>query len=132
MTRISLVGFLQVDVIVNSTSPDLNLDANASAKALSAAAGPKLQQECKTIGKVETGQIVITGAANLACKHVFHTSCPRWENGEGEKVSTNIIFFFLQWQISCLPISTYPPALTEEAHDHAKRFKQSTVQVLLS
>ena len=93
MTRMSLVGFLQVDVIVNSTSPDLNLDANASAKALSATAGPKLQQECKTICKVETGQIVVTGAANLACKYVFHTSCPRWENGADEKVSTISSFF---------------------------------------
>ena len=61
--------------------------------ALSAAAGPKLQQECKLIGKVDTGEIVVTSGANLACKHVFHTSSAQWENGAGEKVSTNIIFF---------------------------------------
>ena len=92
-TTTSLAGFLQVDVVVNSTSRDLNLDANASAKALSAAAGPKLQEECKTTGQVKTGEIVATSGANLACKHVFHTSCAGWENGAGEKVSTNIIFF---------------------------------------
>ena len=88
-----LAGFLQVDVIVNTTSSNLNLSENASAKALSAAAGPKLQQECKTIGQVKTGEIVVTNGANLACKHVFHTSCAGWEKGEGEKVSTNIILF---------------------------------------
>ena len=93
MTKTSLAGFLQVDVIVNSTSSDLNLSANASAMALSAAAGPRLQQECNTIGKVDTGEIVVTSGANLACKHVFHTSCAGWENGAGEKVRTTINFF---------------------------------------
>ncbi|XP_022795893.1 poly [ADP-ribose] polymerase 14-like [Stylophora pistillata] len=81
----------KVDVIVNSTSSDLNLSANASAMALSAAAGPRLQQECNTIGKVDTGEIVVTSGANLACKHVFHTSCAGWENGAGEKVLRDII-----------------------------------------
>ena len=93
MTRISLAGFLQVDVIVNTTSSNLNLSGNASSKALSTAAGPKLQEECKKIGQVKTGEIVVTNGANLACKHVFHTSCPGWEKGEGEKVAQISSFF---------------------------------------
>ena len=122
MTRISLAGFLQVDVIVNTTSSNLNLSGNASSKALSAAAGPKLQEECKTIGQVKTGEIVVTNGANLACKHVFHTSCPGWEKGEGEKVSTDIIFFSCNGKFDvCLFQLPYPPTLTEEAHDHAKK-----------
>ena len=126
MTRISLAGFLQVDVIVNTTSSNLNLSGNASSRALSAAAGPKLQEECKTIGQVKTGEIVVTNGANLACKHVFHTSCPGWEKGEGEKVSTDIIFFSCNGKFDvCLFLLPYPPTLTEEAHDHAKKkFKQ--------
>lgn len=76
----------QVDAIVNSTSSDLDLSRNASAKALSDAAGPTLQQECKAIGKVETGNIVVTSGGNLGCEHVFHTSCAEWENGKGEQV----------------------------------------------
>lgn len=122
MTRISLADFLQVDVIVNTTSSNLNLSGNASSKALSAAAGPKLQEECKKIGQVKTGEIVVTNGANLACKHVFHTSCPGWEKGQGEKVSTDIIFFSCSGNFDvCLFLFPYPPTLTEEAHDHATK-----------
>ena len=83
--------YLQVDVIVNTTSSDLNLTSNASARALSDAAGPMLQQECKAIGNVNTGDIVVTSGANLKCKHVFHTSCPGWNQQSGEKVQNNIV-----------------------------------------
>lgn len=76
----------QVDVIVNSASSDLDLSKNASAKALSDAAGPTLQQECRAIGKVNTGDIVITSGGNLKCKHVFHTSCATWNQQSGEQV----------------------------------------------
>ena len=78
--------------------------------ALSAAAGPKLQQECKLIGKVDTGEIVVTSGANLACKHVFHTSSAEWENGAGEKVSTNIIFFLVMKDLISQLIITHLPA----------------------
>ena len=81
-------------MIVNSTSTDLDLSRNASAKALSSAAGPKLQQECKVIGKVDTGEIVVTSGANLLCKHVFHTSCAGWENGTGEQVHFSHNYYY--------------------------------------
>ncbi|XP_078371828.1 protein mono-ADP-ribosyltransferase PARP14-like isoform X2 [Oculina patagonica] len=81
----------RVDVIVNSTSPDLDLTKNASSKALSAAAGPMLQQECKAIGNVNTGDIVVTSGGNLRCKHVFHTSCAGWSQQSGEQVLRDII-----------------------------------------
>ena len=80
------VGVAQVDVIVNSASSDLDLSKNASAKALSNAAGPALQQECKAIGKVNTGDIVVTSGGKLNCKHVFHTSCATWNQQSGEQV----------------------------------------------
>ena len=76
----------QVDAIVNSTSTDLDLSRNPSAVALSTTAGPTLQQECKAIGEVQTGGIVVTTGGNLKCKHVFHSSCSGWENGKGEQV----------------------------------------------
>ncbi|XP_068729497.1 protein mono-ADP-ribosyltransferase PARP14-like [Montipora capricornis] len=81
----------KVDVIVNSTSSDLNLESNQSAKALSVAAGPTLQQECKAIGQVPQGGIVVTSGGSLHCKHVFHTNCSQWENGKGEQVLRDII-----------------------------------------
>lgn len=78
-------------MIVNSTSSDLDLTRNASAKALSDVAGPVLQQECKAIGKVDTGDIVVTSGAKLRCKHVFHTSCAAWNQQSGEQVQNNIL-----------------------------------------
>lgn len=80
------IPFLQVDAIVNSASSDLDLSRNASAQALSNAAGPDLQQECTAIGQVQTGGIAVTSGGKLGCKYVFHTSCAQWENGKGEKV----------------------------------------------
>ena len=73
-------------MIVNSTSSDLDLTKNASAKALSDAAGPMLQQECNAIGIVNTGDIVVTSGGDLPCKHVFHTSCAGWNQQSGEQV----------------------------------------------
>ena len=78
-------------MIVNSTSSDLDLTRNLSARALSAAAGPMLQQECKVIGKLKTGDIVVTSGANLKCKHVFHTLGAKWNQQNGEQVQNNIL-----------------------------------------
>lgn len=60
------------------------------AKALSNAAGPALQEECRAIGKVNTGNIVVTSGGKLNCKLVFHTSCASWNQQSGEQVQ--IIF----------------------------------------
>jgi len=86
LTKGFFVVFPQVDVIVNSASSDLDLSKNASAKALSIAAGPALQQECKAIGKVNSGDIVVTSGGKLNCRHVFHTSCATWNQQSGEQV----------------------------------------------
>ena len=86
----TLIGVSQVDVIVNSTSSELDLSRNASSKALSDAAGPTLQQECKAIGKVNIGDTVITSGAKLKCKHVLHTSCAQWNQQSGEQVRNKI------------------------------------------
>lgn len=59
---------------------------------MSEAAGPALQQECKAIGKVNTGDIAVTSGGNLKCKHVFHTSCAPWNKQSGEQVQNQFDF----------------------------------------
>ncbi|XP_056389292.1 protein mono-ADP-ribosyltransferase PARP14-like [Hyla sarda] len=71
-----------VDVIVNAANEDLK-HCGGLALALLKAAGPILQDDCnhiiKKMGKVPTGESVITNAGNLPCKQVIHTVGPRWD-----------------------------------------------------
>eukprot|EP00794_Sanderia_malayensis_P007452 gene7452-8274_t len=68
------------DVIVNSTASNLDLNSNASSKALSKAAGPQLQQECnRKVGlssrlnrALARGKIIETPGYQLNCKVIFH------------------------------------------------------------
>ncbi|XP_033104491.1 protein mono-ADP-ribosyltransferase PARP14-like isoform X2 [Anneissia japonica] len=74
----------KADVIVNTTSRDLNLDSGNVSKALLKAAGSQLQQECDAFKAASGGTIplegfVETGPAALKCKKVFHTSSNQYQ-----------------------------------------------------
>ncbi|KAL6080764.1 hypothetical protein STEG23_013954 [Scotinomys teguina] len=75
-----------VDVVVNAANEHLK-HINGLALALSNAAGPDLQAECNKIvkndGVVLPGNVVISKAGKLPCKHVIHAVGPRWK---GDKV----------------------------------------------
>ncbi|XP_048590723.1 uncharacterized protein LOC5500942 [Nematostella vectensis] len=62
-----------VDAIVNiiGTSMDMQ-QAGEVSKAVSAAAGPRLQQECSQLGQQPAGSAVITRGYNLGVNHVIH------------------------------------------------------------
>ena len=44
-------------------------------------AGPELDKECERIAPLGLGTAKITGAYNLPCKYVIHTSGPVWQGG---------------------------------------------------
>ena len=68
---------IEVEAFVYDLGPDCKLDSGYGG-AIMSRGGKAIQDELDTVGTLETGDAVITGAGKLKVKHIIHANGPKY------------------------------------------------------
>ena len=127
---------MQVDAIVNTTNREM-IGYSGVDLAIHSAAGQKLDEECKKLTPLESGQAKITGGYQLPCKYVIHTSGPFWCGGDaGEsEVLRSCYLESLKLAVNCKCRSVAFPLISAGVYGYPKdqvlRFSIQTITEFL-
>ncbi len=76
---------MRCDAIVNTTNRDM-VGYSGVDLSIHEGAGPRLDEECRSIAPLELGFAKITGAYDLPARYIIHTHGPVWRGGDlGER-----------------------------------------------
>ncbi|XP_061184931.1 uncharacterized protein LOC133192944 [Saccostrea echinata] len=83
----------QVDVIVHSANPSLDLSQGRASSSLLSAAGRGIQRECRQNypGTLSTGEIAVTTGGNLACKAIYHGVLAKYSSKKDEQILADLV-----------------------------------------
>ena len=133
------------EAIVNAANEYLTAGSGVCG-AIHDAAGPELEQACKSLGACQTGKAVLTPGFSLPATYVIHAVGPRWWNGErGEpqllkSCYESIFALVIQYSIKSIAIPAistgiygYPlKGATHIAVDMAKAFLEKNNHVTVT
>jgi O-acetyl-ADP-ribose deacetylase len=71
------IARVSADAIVNAANASLSGGGGVDG-AIHSTGGPTIMEQCRLIGKCETGNAVVTGAGDLAALYVIHAVAPRY------------------------------------------------------
>jgi len=84
------IVMLDVEAIVNAANKSLILGGGV-AGAVRSFGGPTIQEECNSIGPINVGEAMLTGAGKLKAQYVIHAVGPIYGEGDEEEKLKNAV-----------------------------------------